>query len=89
MITHAGCVKADHVGVSHPDYHHPMAEPTCPKCAVVGVKHIDYVDSVAQSNAGTPWFQIAHCDQCGHVYGVFAKVVHPPPMPKFEPPPLY
>ena len=29
----------------------------------------------ARSKDGMPWFNVVHCDRCGHVYGVLAKHV--------------
>ncbi|MFJ8064938.1 transcriptional regulator [Psychrobacillus sp. NPDC096426] len=50
-----------------------MAEPKCPSCNIQGLEHIVSSDSHEESEAGTPWFNIAHCNKCGHVYGVFNK----------------
>ena len=50
-----------------------MAEPRCPHCEVEGLEHIVSADSHARSKDGMPWFNVVHCDQCGHVYGVLAK----------------
>ena len=50
-----------------------MAEPKCPECAAVGVEHIVSKDSAERSKTKQPWFQVIHCDQCGHVYDVVAK----------------
>ncbi len=52
-----------------------MAEPVCPSCSVTGMEHIVCRESEAQSKGGDPWFDVVHCDSCGHVYGVFAKHV--------------
>ncbi len=52
-----------------------MAEPHCPSCAVEGAEHIVSTDSAVRSRDGKPWFDIIHCDACGHVYGVLAKHV--------------
>ena len=54
------------------------AKPKCPECGVEGLEHIISEDSVETSKAGDPWFNIVFCDQCGHVYGVFAKYVNRP-----------
>ncbi len=54
------------------------AKPTCPECGAAGVEHIVSAPSNEESKGGDPWFNIAYCDQCGHVYGVFAKIVNPP-----------
>lgn len=32
-------------------------------------------DREEKSKGGDPWFNIVCCDNCGHVYGVFAKHV--------------
>jgi hypothetical protein len=53
-------------------------EPKCPACGIVGVDHIEHQESAGQSRGGDPWFEIAYCDGCGHVYGVFAKITHGP-----------
>jgi len=50
-------------------------EPKCPSCKVVGLKHIVSEPSVQESKGGIPWFDVAYCAECGHVYGVFAKNV--------------
>lgn len=51
------------------------AEPKCPSCNMVGFDHIVSNPSKEQSQGGTPWFYVAYCDNCGHIYGVFAKDV--------------
>lgn len=56
----------------------PVAEPKCPSCGVQGTQYIVSTESEQQSRNGDPWFEIAHCSECGHVYGVFPKVVHKP-----------
>jgi uncharacterized Zn finger protein len=67
----------------------PIAEPKCPECGVRGLDQIVSRESVAESNAGDPWFNIVQCAACGHVYGVFAKHVfnrelrYMPTMPGF------
>ncbi len=44
------------------------AEPKCPVCSIQGLKHI-------VSQAGTrKGFNVVFCKECGHVYGVYAKV---------------
>ncbi len=57
-------------------------EPKCPSCKIIGKSNIVSSKSDSQSGGGDPWFEIAHCAKCGHVYGVFAKVVNPPKQPK-------
>jgi hypothetical protein len=60
-----------------------MAEPKCPDCGVAGVEHIVSMDSHKQSDTNDPLFNVAYCDKCGHIYGVFAKVVNRPTSPVF------
>jgi len=55
-----------------------MAEPKCPSCGVQGLDHIVSSDSAEKHRSGDAWFNIAHCDECGHVYGVFNKVTLKP-----------
>ena len=50
-----------------------MAEPKCNECGVVGLEHIVSTESSEQSKGGDAWFNIVYCDNCGHIYGVFAK----------------
>jgi hypothetical protein len=52
-----------------------MAEPRCPNCSVAGVEHIGTKHSTQASKGGDAWFEVAYCDRCGHVYGVFPKHV--------------
>lgn len=63
-----------------------MSQPTCPKCNAVGTDHIEVVDSKQKSESGETWFEIVYCDNCGYVYGVFAKnvisTVVPPSFPE-------
>lgn len=54
------------------------AQPKCPGCGIKGVEYIISVESIEQSKGGDAWFEIAHCTQCGHVYGVFAKTLKQP-----------
>ncbi|PXZ46789.1 Uncharacterised protein [Pseudomonas putida] len=62
-----------------------LAEPKCPSCSAVGLNCIVSQDSVQQHGSGDAWFQVAHCAECGHVYGVFAKITNPitPKFPSF------
>ncbi len=55
-----------------------MAEPKCPSCEVIGTTYIASKDSDEKSQSGDAWFNIVHCSECGHVYGVFAKTVITP-----------
>ncbi|MFD2617839.1 transcriptional regulator [Terrilactibacillus laevilacticus] len=55
-----------------------MIEIKCPHCEVVGKEHIVSTESVEKSKNGDPWFHIAYCDKCGHVYGTFTKTVKRP-----------
>ncbi|HEY9135026.1 MAG TPA: hypothetical protein VIM85_04475 [Pseudomonadales bacterium] len=52
-----------------------MTEPKCPDCAVQGINHLVSKDSTEHSKKRDPWFYVVYCNQCGHVYGVFAKHV--------------
>ncbi|WP_307941546.1 transcriptional regulator [Pseudomonas mosselii] len=63
-----------------------MAQPKCPDCGITGIEHITCEESTVQSKGGDPWFEVAFCDACGHVYGVFAKIVKGPTPPSFEMP---
>ena len=49
--------------------------PRCPSCGVRGIDKIISDESEEESQGGTPWFDVAYCSDCGHVYGVFAKHV--------------
>lgn len=67
--------------------------PKCPSCGVTGTEHITCDPGAVTSKGGDPWFEVAYCDQCGHVYGVFAKVTLKPTLsvsdiPDFKPPHL-
>lgn len=64
-----------------------MADPKCPECGISGLEHIVSEESKQHSKGGDPWFEVAYCKECGHVYGVFAKVIHGPsiPIPKYPP----
>lgn len=50
-----------------------MAEPKCPECNVEGIEHIVSKDSQERAKDQHAWFQVAYCDNCGHIYGVFAN----------------
>ena len=52
-----------------------MAEPKCPDCGESGIDKVVSTPSKEQSREKTPWYYIAHCDNCGHVYGIFTKHV--------------
>jgi uncharacterized Zn finger protein len=52
-----------------------MAEPKCPDCGATGVDKIVSTPSKESSRTNTAWFYVSHCDECGHVYGVFTKHV--------------
>jgi len=52
-----------------------MAAPKCPECDASGVEKIVSTPSNEKSRANAPWYYIAHCDECGHVYGIFTKHV--------------
>ncbi|MDH1697809.1 hypothetical protein N5I05_04480 [Acinetobacter johnsonii] len=55
-----------------------IAEPKCPDCRVQGLQFIVSSESKQASKGGDAWFEVVHCSQCGHTYGVFAKVVLSP-----------
>jgi len=62
-----------------------VANPICPECGVEGIEHIVSEESKEASKGGDAWFNVAFCNGCGHVYGVFAKTVLSPslrPLPK-------
>ncbi|HHZ87677.1 MAG TPA: transcriptional regulator [Chromatiales bacterium] len=50
-----------------------MADPKCPDCGVQGIDKIVSSDSIERSKRRTPWFHVAHCSECGYVYGIFSK----------------
>lgn len=52
-----------------------MTEPVCPQCGARGVDQIVSTPSKEKSRRGEPWFFVAHCSQCGHIYNVFARHV--------------
>ncbi|MDH4108077.1 MAG: transcriptional regulator [Gammaproteobacteria bacterium] len=52
-----------------------MADPKCPACSASGIDKVVSAPSVETSREGTPWFFVAHCSQCGNVYGIFTKHV--------------
>jgi len=52
-----------------------MAEPKCPDCGESGIEQVVSTASKEQSKEHRPWFYVAHCDNCGHVYGIFTKHV--------------
>lgn len=59
------------------------AEPKCPSCQVQGIQQIVSSESEEQSKNGDTWFYVVYCSNCGHVYGVFTKIVHAPSIPHF------
>ena len=52
-----------------------MAEPKCPNCGASGIEKVASTPSKELSRERRPWFYVAHCDDCGHVYGIFTKHV--------------
>jgi uncharacterized Zn finger protein len=58
-----------------------IAEPKCPVCGAEGANSFAVTDSVQRARNGDVWFQIVHCAGCGHVYGVYNKIVHGPTLP--------
>ncbi len=62
--------------------------PKCPSCSVSGKDHIIATESTEKSHGGDAWFHIVSCSACGHVYGVFPKIVYTrdvTPPPKYIP----
>jgi len=51
------------------------AQPKCPECGVQGIEHFVSTRSDQESQSGSPWFFVVHCDNCGHVYDIIAKHV--------------
>lgn len=58
-----------------------MVEPKCPDCGVKGMEHIVSEGSEEKSKSGDHWFDVAFCNECGHVYGIFNKISHKPIRP--------
>ena len=52
-----------------------MAEPVCPSCSISGIDKIASKPSAEKSRENTPWYFVAFCENCGHVYGIFTKHV--------------
>ena len=52
-----------------------MAEPVCPSCKISGIDKIVSKPSAEKSRENTPWYFVAFCENCGHVYGIFTKHV--------------
>lgn len=67
-----------------------MAEPKCPECGTKGLDKIVSEESSQHSKGGDAWFEVVFCENCGHIYGVFAKHVlahdMKPPPPRFDVP---
>lgn len=64
-----------------------MAEPKCPECGAQGIDKIVSKESRQKNGVGDAWFDIVHCENCGHVYGVFAKrIISGASMPKMSMP---
>ena len=57
-----------------------QAKPKCPDCKTVGLEKIVSEESAVKSRAGDAWFEVVSCFECGHVYGVFPKIVYGPTM---------
>ena len=53
-------------------------KPKCPECNIEGTEHIVSEDSIEQHGSEDPWFNIAYCNNCGHVYGIFNKFILKP-----------
>lgn len=52
-----------------------MADPKCPDCGTSGIEKIVSMPSKERSKEQRAWFNVAHCSECGHVYGIFTKHV--------------
>ena len=52
-----------------------VEQPVCPSCQVKGKDHMANTGSTQKAPGGLSRFDIIHCDQCGHVYGVFANFI--------------
>ena len=52
-----------------------MADPKCPDCGETGIDKIVSTPSKELSKERRPWFYVAHCGNCGHIYGIFTKHV--------------
>lgn len=52
--------------------------PRCSQCGIEGIEYISSIDSTEQSKKGDAWFNVSYCNQCGHIHGVFNKVVNSP-----------
>ncbi|MEM1262554.1 MAG: transcriptional regulator [Pseudomonadota bacterium] len=52
-----------------------MSEPVCPACKTTGIDNTVSAPITEKARNGSAWFYVAHCAQCGYVYGVFAKHV--------------
>jgi uncharacterized Zn finger protein len=50
-----------------------MEEIGCPNCGAVVKEEIVTDDKNEKSE--TPWFNVANCEICGHVYGEFEKLI--------------
>jgi len=59
-------------------------QPKCPICNVIGLEFITQQDSKMESKGGDPWFNVVHCSEGGHVYGVFNKVSLSPTTPRMD-----
>jgi len=56
-----------------------IADPSCPSCRVRGMDKIVSRPSSETAKKGQPWFFVAQCADCGHIYGVFSKHTFGPP----------
>ncbi len=61
------------------DEQNSIADPRCPICEVRGMDKIVSRPSSETAKRGQPWFYVAQCADCGHIYGVFAKHTFGPP----------
>ncbi len=64
-----------------------MNKPKCPKCEISGTEYIISEESDEKTGAPDfkdPMFYIVYCSKCGHIYGIFNKIMHPPTVPGFQ-----
>lgn len=53
------------------------AQPKCPSCGAEGKDKVINTASDQKVSGGMSKFDIVHCNECGHVYGVFPNFLIP------------
>jgi uncharacterized Zn finger protein len=53
------------------------AQPKCPSCGGEGKEKVISTSSDQKAPGGMAKFEIVHCSDCGHVYGVFPNIMIP------------